>query len=173
MRVKFFTLLQLWIVIFWREIIELFLKIAQFRIDVIDKARVNICKFLNELFFSHILILTSSQNHIEIYRYLRAKIKSKNILEINLKMMEAQNDASYSSAFIRKKRKTDYWEFNENYIPAKRYLKMDFNFSTSESSCCSTISSELLVSNPAILTKFNAHPPSHSSECGAGYFVWP
>ena len=100
MRVKFFTLLQLWIVIFWREIIELFLKIAQFRIDVIDKARVNICKFLNELFFSHILILTSSQNHIEIYRYLW--VKSKNILEINLKMAEAQNDA-YSSAFIRKR----------------------------------------------------------------------
>ena len=77
-------------------------------------------------------------------------------------MMEAQNDA-YSSAFIRKKRKTDYWEFNENYIPVKRYLKMDFNFSTSESSCCSTISSELLVSNPAILTKFNAHPLYHRS----------
>ena len=72
MRVKFFTLLQLWIdiVIFWQEIIKLFLKIAQFCTDVIDEARVNICKFLNELFFTHILIMTSSENHIEIYRYL-------------------------------------------------------------------------------------------------------
>ena len=72
MGVKFLTLLQLSIniVIFWQEIIKLFLKIAQFRIDVIDEAGVNICKFLNELFFSHILMLTSSQNHIEIYRYL-------------------------------------------------------------------------------------------------------
>ena len=99
MRVKFFTLLQLWInvVIFWQEIIKLFLKIAQFRIDVIDKARVNNCKFLNDLFLTHILILISSQNHIEIDRHL--KVKSKNILKINLEMAEAQNDA-YSSSFI-------------------------------------------------------------------------
>ena len=48
----------------------LLLKIAQFRIDVTDEARVNICKFLNELFFTHILILISSQSHIDIYRYL-------------------------------------------------------------------------------------------------------
>ena len=34
------------------------------------EARVYICKFLNELFFNHILILTSRQNHIEVYRYL-------------------------------------------------------------------------------------------------------
>ena len=86
MGVNFFTLLQLLIniVIFWQEIIKLFLKIAQFRIDVIDEARVNI-------------ILTSSQNHIEIYRYL--PVKSKNILKINVKMAEAQNDA-YSLAFL-------------------------------------------------------------------------
>ena len=96
MGVKFFTLLQLWIniVIFWQEIIKLFLKIAQFRIDVTDEARVNICKFLNELFFTHILILTSSQNHI------RVKTIFKDILNINLKMTEAENGA-YSSAFIR------------------------------------------------------------------------
>ena len=60
------------------------------------EARVNICKFLNELFFDHILILTLSQNHIEMYRYLQ--VKSKYILKINLKMAEAQKDA-YSSAF--------------------------------------------------------------------------
>ena len=72
MTVKFFTLLQLWIdiVIFWQEIIKRFLKIAQFRIDVIDETRVNICKILNALFFTHIPILTSSQNQIEIYRYV-------------------------------------------------------------------------------------------------------
>ena len=99
MGVKFLTLLQLSIniVIFWQEIIKLFLKIAQFRIDVIDEVRVNNCKFLNDLFLTHILILTSSQNHIEIDRYL--KVKSKNILKINLEMAEAQNDA-YSSSFI-------------------------------------------------------------------------
>ena len=40
-----------------------------FRSDVIDEARVNICKFLNKLFFTHSLILTPSQNHNEISRY--------------------------------------------------------------------------------------------------------
>ena len=94
----FFTLLQHWInfAIFWQEIIKLFLKIAQFPINVTEEARVNICKFLNELFFIllyNILILTSSQNHI------RVKTIFKNNSNFNLKMAEAQNGA-YSSAFI-------------------------------------------------------------------------
>ena len=96
MWVKFFTQLQLWInfIIFWQEIIKLFLEIAQFHIDIIDKAWLNICKFLNELASLFILILALSQNHIGISIY-----KSKNILKISLKMAEVQNDA-YSAAFI-------------------------------------------------------------------------
>ena len=65
-----------------------------FRIDIIDKSWVDICKFLNELFFTHIFMLNSVKNHIQINI-----CKSKNTLKINLKMEEAWN-GSYLTTFI-------------------------------------------------------------------------
>ena len=62
MGIKFFTLLQIQmnLIIFWWESIIIFWQIAQFHVIIIDKAWVDICKFLNELFFTYIFILTLS-----------------------------------------------------------------------------------------------------------------